>query len=231
MNTRRDTNRQRIRQALRPLSVAVRRLALYPRLHLYRVNVPDGPLYAAETVSAARALVNQTFSGPAYWKLERGECGGLHLHVVSPLPPVAVPGAAHHVPVHDLGGLLAYLSKPADARLCRPGRLSPWSMNPYARAQAYRDGLDDYAQARRDALSQGRRRLPALSGWTGPNPRAAPPPVLLVLACLRLRLLGVMPPAPERAGHARRAERAVRASWCGVISTHPPPRIGQAQAR
>lgn len=240
MNTRRDTHRQRLRQASRPLSASVRHLAPYPRLHLYRLDMPPGlPLYAPDTSSTARALVGQTFpTGPAYWKLERGWGGNLHLHIISPLPPLAVPGAAHHAPVYDLRGLLAYLSKPSPAELCAPGRLTPWTPDPYTRARAYRDALDEYAAARRDALVVGRRRLSPLSGWVGTRRNRPPaPPLLLVLDVLRFMLAATLTdpansgPGPEpRPTPGRPLPGPYERPW-GHVLAHPPPRIGQVQAR
>jgi len=180
MNSRVDTNRQRLRQASRPLSAAMRHLAPYPRLHLYRVDMPPGlTLYAPDTSSTARALVGQTVPGPpARWKMERGWGGNLHLHIISPLPPLAVPGAAHHAPVYDLRGLLAYLSKPAPAELCAPGRLTPWTPDPYTRARAYRDALDEYGAVVVDHMVSGdrhqwteiaRKRWQVIVQRVGPN--------------------------------------------------------------
>lgn len=237
VNTRPDSTRQRHRQALRPLSAAVRHFAPYPRLYLYRLDMPPGlPLYGPDTSRMARALVNQTFpTAPAYWKLERGECGNLHLHVISPLPPVAVPGAAHHAPVHDLPGLMAYLSKPADARLCRPGKLTPWTPDQYARARNYRAALDEYAAARRAALVVGRLRLSPCSGWVNVQrykPRPLSPLLVVSLARLlvSLVLVGFLTPAlpaPRSAARKPRSVRLVRS----VARPRPPPRIGQEQAR
>lgn len=183
--------------------------------------------------------------GDTYWKKERGECGGLHLHILSPLPPVAVPVRAdlHYCgPLSDekggVRGMFAYLSKPPPAELCRPGRLTAWTRDPYTRARRHRAALDEYAAARRAALVDGRQRLRPMSGWTSQTRiHTRPLPPLLVLALLRMCVLALLA-APIESGPLsvplstapRPLPVAPVRSWRHV-PTHPPPRIGQAQAR
>jgi hypothetical protein len=239
VNTRLDTARQRNRQATRPLSVAVRVFAGFPRLYTYRLDLPPGPLYGLDAYREARTLVNQTVgSAPAYMKLEGIPGQRRHVHIVTPLPPVAVPAALHAAPVHDLRGWLAYLSKPADPRLCLSSCLTPWTPDPYTRRRNYLAALDEYGEARREALAQGKRRLSPLSGWVNaPTARSTPTPSLRVLQVARFLLAwtlaadqnsdtlpGVRPttsrPPPGRPVALQRP-----------IQTHPPPCIGQAQAQ
>ncbi len=231
-----DSARRRVRDSQRPLSVARRHFAPYPRLYAYRFDLPPGPLYGLEAHREARALVGQTFpSGPARWKLEGMPGERRHVHVISPLPPRAVPDAGHAQPVYDLPGLLAYLAKPADPRLCAPGPLRAYSPDAATR-RANRDAAHlDYGDARRAALASGRRRLSPLSGWV--NTRPASPrlvPVVLVLAVLRFLLAGSLMdpqnraplPGVHPAPHRPLPGRPVR-PWCYSL---PPPRT-QAQAR
>lgn len=237
--THADSTRRRVRDAVRVVPVAVRHFSPYPRLYAYRLDLPPGPLYGLDAHREARALVGQTVgTTPAHWKLERGETGGRHLHLTTPLPPRAVTAAGHAARVHDLPGWLAYLSKPADARLCRPGRLTPWTLDPATRARNYRAALDEYCAARRDALACGRRRLSPLSGWlNSPSAHRALPahllPALVMLA--RLSLLACLPvpervtlPAPARTRPARKTPRRTPARRA-LRPPLPPPRTqGQA---
>lgn len=240
MDNRKDSNWTRIREAQRLISVAARHFAPYPRLYFYRLDMLPGlPLYSSATTRAARHLVLSTFQpSPAFWKLERGECGNLHLHVISPLPPIAVKGWATCGTVYDLPGLLAYLSKPADARLCRPGKLTAWTPDPYTRARNRYRAEDELGEARRLKRAAGGRRLSPLSGWVNTRrDRPASPSLLLVLDVLRL--LWVMSqeaplkvaPLPAPPSTAQRPLPGLPVRPWGHISTHPPPRIGQVQAR
>jgi hypothetical protein len=239
MNSRRDTDRQRNRQASRPLSVALRVFAGFPRLYKYRLDLPPGPLYGLDAHQEARALVNRTVgSAPAYWKLEGVPGERRHIHLTTPLPPVAVPAALHAASVYDLRGALAYDSKPGDPRLCLASCLTPWTPDPYTRSRNYRAALDEYGEARRVALTQGKRRLSPLSGWVNaPASRSTPASPVLVFQIARYLLAwtlaaaqngdtlpGVHPipsrPLPDPYDRCRAA-----------LMAHPPPRIGQVQAQ
>jgi hypothetical protein len=230
-----DSTRRRVRDAAPVVITAARHFAPFPRLHAYRLELPGGELHSSDTSRAARSLVAARFpSGPAAWKVERGESGGLHVHVTSPLPPVAVHDHQHAAPVWSLPGWLAYLAKPADSRLCRPGRLSPWSSDSATRARNYRAALEEYGTARRAALSQGRRRLSPLSGWVGTRRvrRHQPSPVL-VLAALRFLLAGLLtvpPCGPLPAPHPRRCRPLPGVPERPWRYSLPPPRT-QVQAR
>jgi hypothetical protein len=240
MNTRPDSTRQRDRQATRPAGVAARRWAGLGRIHHYVLALPAGPLWDVEKTQGDTERVSP--HPHTYWKKERGECGGLHLHILSPLPPIAVassPSLVYCGPLDDkrggVRGMMAYLSKPPPAELCRPGPLSPWALDSYARAKRYRAALEEYQAARVAALGEGRRRLRPMSGWVGRTRRRAPvaSPVL-VLAVLRFLLLLSLPipagrpvlSAPVLARCRPIPGRRTR-PWCYTL---PPPR-GQAQAR
>lgn len=180
----RDTGRRRDADAARVRAVAADRFTGFQRLHFYTLplHLPEGtPLHSREASRAARMVAETVFGSlPARWKLERGRGGGLHLHAVAPLPPVAVAQYADARPVWNLRGLLAYLGKPADARLCRP-RLTPDLPDSATRARQFRAALDEQAQARAARHAQGHSRLPAVSGWTGRRP--ARPAALLTARC------------------------------------------------
>lgn len=166
----RDSQRRRWADAARPYRAAVERFQGFGRLWFYtfRLPVPEGTALHSEAASqCARALVAQVFgSVPARWKLERGHGGELHVHVVAPLPPCAVFEFEDARPVWNLRGLLAYLAKPGDARLCR-GRLQPWTPDTGTRSREMCRALDEQGAARRERLERGKRTLPPLTGWTG----------------------------------------------------------------
>lgn len=190
---------------------AADRFAGFQRLHFYTLplHLPAGtPLHSVTASQAARLIAETVFgSTPARWKLERGRGGSLHLHAVSPLPPVAVAQFDDARPVYDLRGLLAYLAKPADARLCRE-RLTIYSPDSATRAQQHRAALEEQARARAARFAVGLRRLPAVTGWTGTRP-ASPSPLLTACCALAFALLTLcalltpapaLTPAPRRAG-------------------------------
>ena len=177
---------------------------------------------------AARTIIEAAGSPPAWVCMERGRCGGLHLHIVTTcLDLGAVPGVRVSA-VWDVRGLAAYLSKPADARLCRrtPDDLRNWT----------RDELRAQLEAAQRAASRARvmrggRRSPARS-WTFrvgvvwvesfevQCVQCVPLLALrLALAARWLALAACVGPlaGPGRPGSpgrgARRALRAVRPSW------------------
>ena len=234
-----DTQRRRVRDAVSVLEVARRHFAPYPRLYTYRLDLPPGPLYGLEAHREARALVNQTLSGAVgHWKLEGIPGKRRHVHITTPLPSCAVPDALYAASVWCLPGHLAYLAKPADPRLSRAGPLTPWSLDPYHRARAHRDALEEYAAARRDALEVGRRRLSPLSGWVG-TPRATPRPlpVALVLAVVRFLLAHALTGPQNRPARPlpcpAPALPRLEVSNPGERPLHPPfpPPRTQVQAR
>lgn len=235
-----DTQRRRVRDSVRPLAVAERHFKPYKRLYAYRFDLPGYDLYTQGASREASALVGQTFPvAPAHWKLERGDCGGRHIHVTSPLPPRAVPGAQHAASVYDLAGWIAYLSKPSDSRLCRPGPLKPWTLDTHSRWERSDAAHLEYGDARRAALAAGRRRLSPMSGWV--NTRSTRSTALsprLLLAVWRF-LLAVALSTPKNCRplpgvHSRSARPP--ASLFKRPQSHfprplPPPRITQVQAR
>jgi hypothetical protein len=139
--------------------------------------------------------------------------------------------------VHDLAGWMAYLAKPADGRLCRPGPLTPWTPDPYARARNYRAALDEYAAARCAALAQGKRRLSPLSGWVNTRSKRTQPHPLLVLriACYLLGLVFLISrnpaPLPGLPSISERPLPRLPVRPQRHIQAHPPPRIGQVQTQ
>jgi hypothetical protein len=243
MNSRRDTTRQRHRQAARPYAVAVRRWAGLGRIHHYVLALPPGPLWDRADMEA---MVSQISAHPhTYWKLERGVHDGLHVHILSPFPSVAItarPDLAYCGPLTEekggRRGMLAYLSKPPPAELCRPGRLHSRSLDSYTRAQMYRAALHEYAAARLAALGEGRRRLRPMSGWVGRTRRQtrAQSSSFLVLAVvfylLTLALLAAQNRVPLPGVHPTPSRplpgRPMRLLAYSRI--HPPPRSIQAQA-
>lgn len=184
----RDTGRRRWADAHRPFVAALSRFQGFPRLYFYTLALPLPAavgLYSTEASRAARMVSASVFgAAPARWKLERGRGGALHLHAVSPLPPRAILDALDVRPVHDLRGLLVYLAKPADSRLCAASR--SW-VDPATHAREMRAAVDERAAARKHRLAGGRRHLPAVTGWTGTgtNPRHLHPGARV---CLTLRL-------------------------------------------
>ena len=162
-----DTPRKRSRDSKNILARLERLTALHPDgLAFFRVGLPelDGhDLYHPDTVRAARKaaqtwLYARRLHGE--WKLERGLCGGTHLHIVA-----AALATKAGILVYDLDGLAAYLAKPADARACFPKR------DDSRRAPERRADLDaaaeDYLRAVA-ALTCGeygnRDRLPRMGG-------------------------------------------------------------------
>lgn len=153
---------------------------------LVMLTVPlPGDLYELDAHRAARDVVKEAVSGwPAWYTLERGTSSGLHAHVLTVTE--AVPGVldtpeVHGVPVWNLRGVLAYLSKPRDARAAVAGhrRAVPlWSLL---------EASEAYLSARAAAAGEGRARLPAGSGTVNVPPRrraAGIVPPLLLLSCL-----------------------------------------------
>lgn len=198
-------------------AAAVVRFAGFQRLHFYTLplHLPvDTPLHSVTASQAARAVTAAVFgSTPARWKLERGQRGALHVHVISPLPPVAVSEFSDARPVWDLRGLLGYFAKPAEAALCRPV-FAPDAPDAYTRARVYRAALAEQCRARAERQAQGFSRLPPVAGWTGRRP-GAPSPLFRVRASLALALLALarlqalhgalrhspaLGPAPQSAG-------------------------------
>lgn len=196
-----DSGRRRDANAARARAVAAVRFAGLGRLHFYTfpLYLPEGTsVYGVEASRAARAVAETVFgSTPARWKLEQGDGGGLHVHAVAPVPPVAVVGFDDARPVYDLRGLLAYLAKPSAAPLCRQ-RLTPWTPDAYTRAQRYRDALQEQCEARAQRRAQGFDRLPPCTGWTGR--RASNVDHLLSVRCLlafAALLCAALQPAPK----------------------------------
>ena len=238
MNTRKDTPRQRNRQASRPLLAALWHFAGFPRLYAYRLDLPPGPLYGLDAYREARDLARQTCqTAPCHWKLEGIPGERRHVHITTPLPPIAVPAALHAASVYDLRGWLAYLSKPADPRLCLASRYTAWTPDPYSRAHQFRAALDEYGEARREALTHGKRRLSPLSGWENMRPRHTPPHPLPVLQTALYLLAWMVAAAqngdtlPAPHSHPERPLPGCPVSLWGHVLAHPPPRSIQAQAQ
>lgn len=186
----RDTGRRRWADSARPYRAALARFAGHGRPWMYTVplHLPEWVTLHSETASAAARLATEALCGshPARWKLEKGRCGSLHAHVITPLPPAALVGHSHGQPVHDLRGALAYLGKPANAALCRR-KLRPWSPDERTRRRAVFLALDEAGDARRSRLERGKRRLPPVTGWTGR--RTSPAQTHMPALALRLSLL------------------------------------------
>lgn len=207
---------------------------------LVMLTVPlPGELYDLDAHRAARDVVKEAVSGwPAWYTLERGTSSGLHAHVLTVTE--AVPGVldapeVHGVPVWSLRGVLAYLSKPRDARAAAAGhrRAVPlWSLL---------EASEAYLSARAAAAGEGRTRLPAGSGTVNVPPRrraAVIVPPLLLLSCLNALLSRRA--ATLSATHSRRAavpavrhRTARRWHLPGVPVSVPPSRrpalIGHAR--
>ncbi len=124
-----DSTRRRKHQVRRALGDgdgwACRLLSSVPDLCLYTMHahhlglpeVAASPerLFEPSNVRQWREAIKATLSGPLYWVLELGECGRVHAHVLggatAGLPHIRRGGGVV-TPVHDLEGLLGYLSKP-----------------------------------------------------------------------------------------------------------------------
>lgn len=182
----RDNGRRRWADAARPWRTARQHWGgrrLY--FHTFKLPLPAWVgLYDPRAARAARAMVAHAFPGQrSRWKLERSEGGALHVHAAVPCPVPAVPLDSWHVAsVYALRRLLAYMAKPADARMCR-ARLAPWSPSYAARRAAYFAALNERGAAIAARRAVGKSRLAPLCGWVGPIPT---PYSALVTACLQL---------------------------------------------
>lgn len=211
-----DNGHRRDADAARVYRVAVDRFAGFQRLYFYTfpLHMPEGTsVYSLEASRAARAVSETLFGSlPARWKLEQGagKKRNLHIHMIAPLPPVAVVGFQKVEVVYNLRKLCGYFAKPRAAPLCTGDRLKPHTPDAYTRAQRYRDALQEQCEARAQRQAEGFSRLPPCSGWTGR--RAAPVPLLLRLRVLiafarLLLLLACCPVAPVRPAVRRPGRR------------------------
>ena len=205
-----DSGRRRDADAARVRRAAAVRFAGLGRLHFYTfpLYLPEGvSIYSLEASRTARAFSETIFgSTPARWKLEQGDGGNHHVHIIAPLPPVAVCGFDDVRLVYKLRGLLAYFAKPVAAPLCKQP-LKPWTPDAYTRAQRYRDALQEQCDERARRRAAGFSRLPPAAGWTGR--RASNVDHLLTLRCALafalLALCALLTPAPALTPAPRRA--------------------------
>lgn len=177
-----DSNRIRSTATKKKMGYGV---GLIPRLltatehQLVHITVPlwNGPasdLYDHVANDRARNVAAAVVGrAAAYVKLERGDHGNLHLHIAmdaraTPLLPVGSTITA----VHDLQGLMGYLSKPGDSRACMRRTSVPHTGTPLTLPQdpdllllAYQDFMLSRARA-------GGRQFPRQS-WTLNLPRMA----------------------------------------------------------
>ncbi len=215
-------------------------------------GVGPGDLYAASGSAAARGLVGSLVGDwPAWYRLEIGKRGGLHVHILTACEaenarPDGLNGV-HIRAIYDLTGVLAYLSKPRDGRAARSATdRAPVGVGAAAEA---------YIAARADRwASEGKRRLPAGSGVVNLPRRVALAAALapgLVLAALvaalaadltRARRLADLLAARQAARVALTARRSARPRGLALIAApgrarpflgflaRPPDRIRQRRA-
>lgn len=208
-----DSGRRRDADAARVRRAAADRFAGFQRLYFYTfpLHMPEGTsVYSLEASQAARAVSETLFGSlPARWKLEQGDGKkrNLHVHMIAPLPPVAVVGFDDARPVYNLRKLCGYFAKPRAAPLCTGDRLKPYTPDAYTRAQRYRDALQEQCDERARRRAAGFSRLPPATGWTGCRAsnvdhllalRCALAFALLAL-CALLTLAPALTPAPRRA--------------------------------
>jgi hypothetical protein len=102
-------------------SLAFVRVGLHDVLDLSSLASDPANIYRVRAVNRIRNWTFDFVEGPFYCKLEFDPLHGLHLHLV--LPSAARFELPNHTePVNDLAGLVAYLSKPPDARIARSKR-------------------------------------------------------------------------------------------------------------
>lgn len=233
---RRDTTRQRNRDAQRPLRRMKRVFDGWSRLWWFRVDLglPDSMLHTPEASRVARETVARMFAPlPACYVLHGREVGvsGLHVHVLSPLHPLAVSGFQHVQPVQErrggIAGVARYHAAPCDPRLREADPFKAYTPDSYTRRLNADAALLDYGNARRAALACGRHRLSPKRGWVNlPRPAPLSPRLVLLVAAflLSLALLAVCESAPSvlPLGAPRRPipARPVRR----VTHPRPPPR-------
>lgn len=250
-NRRRSVAARRRERTIRRVRQEAIRRGAAPGLVMVTVGVP-GNLYDLEAHRAARAQVKELVGGwPAWFTLESGRSSGLHAHVLTTVEAVPhilrTAPEAHGVPVWSMRGVLAYLSKPRDARAARSNERRTLSLSDVI------DAAEDYLQARAAAAADGRERLPVGSGVVNtPNARRdRHGEARLLLACLSVmlqaeeaRLLAYAEMVQKRrerrrerlTGPKRRERRARHAHgdlvggarrFCCDLHGHarPPPRI------
>jgi len=208
-------------------------------------GVGPGDLYTASGSAAARALVGGLVGDwPAWYRLELGKRGVLHVHILTAREAEnALPDGIHVRNIYSLSGLLAYLAKPRDGLAAR----SAFDRAPVGVAVA----AEKYLTARADRWAQGKRRLPAGSGVVNLPRRAlaaalAPGLVLAVFvadlaarlaACFRLA--GLLAARAARKASARRpaltAAPRLAVPFLGFLAPcagrgRPPDRIRQRRA-
>lgn len=163
-----DTKAKRQRDKVPVLARLEKLAALYPDgLKLYRLTLGelDGLcLYDPRTVESAKKAARRWLRARGLRgevKVERGRCGGTHAHIVT------AAAGAEGVEVYDLGGLAAYLVKPADARACMPkrGEAGLYSVRELReqKERAAEDWLRAEAWLKAGKLGE-RRRLPRMFG-------------------------------------------------------------------
>ncbi|GHG38936.1 hypothetical protein GCM10017784_37140 [Deinococcus indicus] len=168
-----DTTRKRARTAVQrrgdghSRGVLTRLLTCTDGLILVTLPlVQDDPaaLYTPEAGALARSAVRTILPTQAAWsKLECNRHGLLHVHVLTDARSAPdLPPGTRWKPVGDALGLLAYLSKPSDARACR------WR-DQRGRWHAPRPA-DQLAAATDHAAARMRGRLPRMT-WSNNLPR------------------------------------------------------------
>lgn len=244
---RRDTTKQRDRDKQRLLRVMWRVFDPYASLWWYRVDLglPNSMLHTDQAHEEAKRVAHRLFDPlPAHVTLHsrrRDEAGGLHIHVISPVPPHAIRELgeyAYHVqPVTNLGKLARYPAAPCDARLREADRRvwEKWKPDTYTRRREHDAAYLEWGDALRAARSVGRSRLSAKRFWVNLPRRSlcADRAIFLAVFLLTLSVPQVQNvsahPVPLM-GNPRHLPVAPVRSWRHV-PTHPPPRRTQEQAR
>lgn len=162
-----DTESKRERDSEDVLKRLMALAAAYPGgLKFYRLtlsNLDGRCLYDPETVEVARKHVRRWLRARGLrgeWKLERGRCGGTHVHIVT-----SAAAGAGGKDVYDLDGLACYLVKPPDARACLPKKEEKAQYTARELKEQKDQAAEDYLAAAA-ALASGafgqRQRLPRM---------------------------------------------------------------------
>jgi hypothetical protein len=195
----------------------------------------ESGLYSIQAAQAARELVKALAGGwPAWYTLEQGKGGGLHVHILTVIDAVpGLPEPVHGEPVYSLAGVLAYLAKVRDALAA----CSNWCRA--VSTEAGEVAAERYLSARAGRLLDGFKQLPRASGVLNmPRRKAAPLPCVLsvldaedkaarrarwkaVIASRRSRRQSV-PRVPRRAAQSLPARPAVPSPAPARLSLAPP---------
>lgn len=165
-----DSSRERRKEVGKMMGGLIPRLTLATDYDMQEVivrlwNGPATDLYCHKAKARAKKLTDAIHgNAPAHCTLERSYDGWLHAHIITSADaPLLLPAGATTRPVYDLTGLLAYLSKPGDARAAMVTRTVDGQTRTYQNTDENKlAAYQDYERAR---AKSGGRRFPTMS-WT-----------------------------------------------------------------